>query len=112
MPGESNKESSSITHSAAHFTHSASHTAAHSSTYSATQSDLEQSEEESYNGVWYWNSSSEDDISDSEKGKGNNQEQTVEPNDTGAHQASVMTQQALPSAFSILGWKKNGDKHL
>lgn len=51
-----------------------------SAAHSAAQSDLDQSEEDSYNGAWYWDRSSEEDISHSGKGKGNNREHVVEPN--------------------------------
>lgn len=97
---------------------SAAHSAAHSTAHSAAQSDLDQSEEDSYNGVWYWDRSSDEDISHSGKGKGNNRAHVVEPNNATEHQISVTTQQdsaiqqTPPSLLSMLGWEKDGDKHL
>lgn len=95
--------------------------AAHSTAPSATQNDLYQSEEESYNGAWYWDNSSEDSVSDSDEGEGDNSEYHTEPKlemDTAIHKISVATQQdstaqqAPRTAFSMLGWKPGGDKHL
>lgn len=89
--------------------------AAHSAAHPAIQNDPYQSKEESYNEAWYWDNSSEDDISDSDEGEGDNSGYHTEPEsdvDTPTHKISVTTQQAPRSAFSMLGWKSGGDKHL
>ena len=89
MTDESKEESST--------TYSITYPAAPSVIQSTIRSSLDQSEEESDHGAWYWNSSSEDDSSDSEKGEGN-QEHVIEPNNAVTHQALIMTQQdpAIP----------------
>lgn len=82
------------------------------------QNNLEESEEESQDEAWYWNSSSEDDTLDLDRNirDKDHQECFVEPKNTAVPQSPITTQPAIQqtprSFFSMLSWKKDEDKHL
>ena len=92
---------------------------------STIQTSLDQSEEEeSCNEAWYWDNSSEDNISDSEEGEIDNLEYSEPESEretpqqgftlpqSSAPQHPPSIQQNPPNFSEVLKWKKGGDKHL
>lgn len=80
----------------------------------STQSDLDQNDDESSSVPWYWNNSSEDDISDSEEEGRIISESDSEPEpDVNTTTPSILpsTQRESPTLSNALRWKTEKDNH-